>query len=334
MKKTSQRSLLLGAALGLSAIGAQAQSSVQVFGGIDMSFGSTKAPGGTSITGVDSGKMTTSHYGFTGTEDLGGGLSAQFRIEGFFRGDSGAAGRFNGDAVYSRATVVGLSHKSFGSLNLGRQGTQLFVSTLLFNAFGDSFGYSPSIRHYFSSGAGSVTGDTGWNDSVNYASPNLGGFRFGTSWASKESAAGVGNGGNWSVGLSYGSGPFAASLVHQSAKKDAAVPLDDTKTTQFGASYDFSVAKAFLQYGEIKNTTTNNKTDIIGIGARVPFGQGAFQAQYGTMDVRFGADRKTLSLGYVYNLSRRTNLYAVVMSDKLDGLSSGGGYSLGMRHSF
>ncbi|QHE88230.1 porin [Hydrogenophaga sp. BPS33] len=335
MDKTFQRSLLAGAVLSLAAVGAQAQSAVQIYGSIDMGLGSTKAPGGRSVTGVDSGKMTTSFYGFSGAEDLGGGLSAQFKIEGFFRGDTGAQGRFNGDATFARTTSVGLTHKDLGAINFGRTSTQLFVSTLLFNAFGDSFGYSPSIRHYFSSGAGSVTGDTGWNDSLSYSSPSFGGLRFGTSMSTKENAVGgVGNGGNWSVGLSYSGGPLAASLVHQSARKDAATPLEDTKTTQLGASYDFGVAKAFLQYGEIKNTTTQNRTDITGLGVRVPLGAGAFIAQYSSMDLRVGADRNTVSLGYVHNLSRRTDVYAVVMRDKLDGLSSGGGYSIGMRHRF
>lgn len=335
MKNQCNRSVLAGAVLGLATLGAQAQSSVQIYGLIDMSVGSTKAPGGTSVTGVDSGKMSTSYYGFSGNEDLGGGLSAQFKLEGFFRGDTGEQGRFTGDAQFARTTSVGLSHKNLGTVSLGRTTTQLFVSTLLFNAFGDSFGYSPSIRHYFSSGAGSVTGDTGWNDSVAYSSPNLGGFRFGTTIATKESTAGTGNGGNWSVGMSYsGSGPFAASLVHQNVKKDAAGATPDTTTSQLGASYDFGVAKAFLQYGQIKNTTLSTSTKITGAGVRVPVGAGAVVAQYSAMNPSASADRKTLSLGYLHTLSRRTELYAVLMSDKLDGLSSGGGYSLGMRHRF
>lgn len=335
MNNRCSRSLLTGAVLGLAAIGAQAQSSVQIYGLIDMSVGSNKTPGGTSVRNVDSGKMSTSFYGFSGTEDLGGGLSAQFKLEGFLRGDTGEQGRFAGDAQFARTSSVGLSHKDFGTISFGRTTTQLFVSTLLFNAFGDSFGYSPSIRHYFSSGAGSVTGDTGWNDSIAYSSPTLSGFRFGTSVTTKESATGVGNGGNWSMGLSYGgSGRFAASVVHQNVKKDAAVAIPDTATTQLGASYDFGLAKAFLQYGQIKNTTLSNRTNITGAGVRVPVGSGAFVAQYSATDLRVGADRETLSFGYLHTLSRRTELYAVVMSDKLDGLSSGGGYSLGIRHRF
>ncbi len=335
MKISSTLGLVAGAMLGLVSLSVNAQSSVQIYGLFDMSIGSTKAPGGTSVAGVDSGKLSTSYYGFSGTEDLGGGLSAQFKLESFFRGDTGEQGRFGGDAQFARTSSVGLSHKEFGSINIGRTTTPLFVSTLLFNAFGDSFGYSPSIRHYFSSGTGSVTGDTGWNDSIAYSSPNLGGFRLGATVTTKEAATGTGNGGNWSVGLNYGgSGRLAASVVHQSVKKDGAGAVPDTETTQLGASYDFGPAKAFLQYGEVKNTTLDIRTDITGIGVRVPLGSGAIVAQYGAMNLSVGADRDTLSLGYLHTLSRRTELYAVIMRDKLDGQSSGGGYSLGVRHRF
>lgn len=334
MKKPFQHSLLASAVLILAATAAQAQSSVQLYGLMDMSVGSTKAPGGSSVTGVDSGKMTTSYYGLNGTEDLGGGLSAQFRLEAFLRADTGEAGRFNGDAYFARTSSVGLTHKDFGSLNLGRNTTQLFISTLIFNAFGDSFGYSPSIRHYFASGAGSVTGDTTWTDSLSYTSPTISGFRFGAAVTTKESATGVGNGGNWSVGLNYFSKTLAASVVHQSVKKDGAAPLNDTETTQFGLSYDFGAAKAFFQYGEVENKTTGNESDILGLGVRVPLGSGAVVAQYGILDPTLALERKTLSLGYLHNLSRRTELYGVVMSDKLQGLSSGGGYSVGIRHRF
>lgn len=329
MKRIHQaiRPLATGTLLATLALSAQAQSSVNVYGLLDLSVGSTKAPGGTSSTAVDSGKMTTSYYGFGGREDLGGGLAASFRIEGFLRATTGAAGRFNTDPQFSRTASLSLSSASLGSLSLGRNTTALFISTLAYNAFGDSFGYSPSIRHYFTSGT--TTGDTGWSDAIGYASPSWGGFKAGAMVTSK-----TGNGGNWSVNLGYGAGPLSASLVHQSVKKDAAVAVEDTDTTQLGASYDFGVAKAFVQLGQVDNSSTGNDYTISGIGARVPLGAGAVIAQYGLLSPKTGADRNTLSVGYLHNLSKRTELYAVAMHDKVDGLSSGGGYSLGIRHRF
>ena len=67
-------SLSLGGAL-LCATGAQAQSSVQLMGLTDVFVGSMKNAGDAgSSKVVNSGGMTTSWFGFKGTEDLGGGL--------------------------------------------------------------------------------------------------------------------------------------------------------------------------------------------------------------------------------------------------------------------
>ncbi|MDO9202469.1 MAG: porin, partial [Hydrogenophaga sp.] len=258
MKKSAlTRHLTLVSALCLTALSAQAQSTVTAYGLLDLSVGSTKAPGGTSTTAVDSGKMTTSFIGFGGSEDLGGGLSAVFKMEGFLRVDTGDQGRFTGDTTWARTASVGLSHKQYGTLTAGRNTTALFVSTLLFNAFGDSFGYSPSIRHYFVGAPSIVSGDTGWSDSLAYSSPTISGFRFGAAMATKANNATTSNGGNWSMNLGYGSGPLSASVVIQDVKKDLETgPHPDTRTVQLGGAYDFGVAKGFLQYGEVKNNTT------------------------------------------------------------------------------
>jgi predicted porin len=311
---------------------AQAESSVTLYGLIDMSVGSAKAPGGESSASLESGKMSTSFFGIKGQEDLGGGVSAIFRFDGFLRADTGAQGRYDGDPAFSRTASVGLSSKDLGTLTLGRNTTALFVSTLLFNAFGDSFGYSPSIRHYFTSGT--VTGDTGWNDSVAYSSPSLGGVRFGLAGATKTGSDTTSDGANWSANVGYGSGPFSSSLVVQRVKKDGANAVDDTRTVQLGAAYDFGAAKAYAQYGEVENLTDLNTYKISGVGARVPMGAGAWLAQWGQISPDSGSGRKTLSFGYLHNLSKRTEVYAVAMSDKIEDLSSGSSYSLGIRHRF
>ena len=98
--------LALGSAVFLTALGAQAQSSVSVYGLLDLSMGSTKAPGGSSVKTVDSGKMTTSYFGFGGKEDLGGGLSAVFKLESFMRAHTGAQGRFDGDTAFVSETYT------------------------------------------------------------------------------------------------------------------------------------------------------------------------------------------------------------------------------------
>lgn len=321
---------LLATVLTLAAAPVLAQSSVTAFGLIDMSVGSTKNPGATaSVLGADSGKMTTSHLGFRGNEDLGGGLSAIFQLEGFLRADVGASGRSNTDNFWARNALVGLSSKEWGTLKVGRNTTTLFVATLSFNPFGDSFGYSPSIRHIFTSGT--VTGDSGWSDSVLYTTPNFSGFT-----GSAFVAAGEGQGGrNVAASGTYVSGPLAGALVYQQVKKDGgATPVDDTTVWMGNGSYDFGVVKVFGQYAKATNDTKKVDYKIYEAGVSIPVGAAKLLAQYGQISPTTGAGRKTWTVGYDYWLSKRTDLYAVAMIDKLSNQTAGESFSVGMRHRF
>lgn len=317
---------LAAAGLCAFALGAHAQSNVSVHGLLDLSVGQFQAPGGASIKAVESGKMTTSHLGFKGSEDLGGGLSAVFVLEHFLRADTGAAGRFDGDAFWARNAYVGLQGH-WGAVHAGRITTSLFVNTLLFNPFGDSFGFSPSVRHYFTSGT--TTGDSAWGDSVRYTSPKFGGATF-----TAHLAAGEGNGGrNTGVSGLYFGGPLSLSAAWQKAEKGAA--LADTTTWQLGGAYDFKLAKVFAQYGQVDNDTTRNTYKITELSAAIPVtAVGKALLQWGQIDPKTGAKRTTLSVGYDHNLSKRTDLYGVYMSDKLSGLSTGNNYGVGIRHRF
>jgi predicted porin len=317
--------LLAAAALTAMAAGAQAQSSVQVYGLIDMSAGQFQAAGKAKDKAVQSGNMSTSYFGFKGTEDLGGGLKANFATEGFLRADSGSSGRFNGDAFWARNAYVGLSG-DFGGLTLGRNTTSLFVSTLIFNAFGDSFGFSPTIRHYFTSGT--VTGDTGWNQSISYSTPNMGGLSAQLQVTGNDGAStGRKTGGN----VLYFAGAFAGTVAYQKVK---AGTTNGSTTSHVGASYDLGGAKLYGQYGKVKNDTTNVGYKLAEVGVAVPVGAGKVLAEYGQLKPDTGAKRTTITAGYDYGLSKRTDVYGVVMSDKLTGTNTGSTYAVGVRHKF
>jgi predicted porin len=323
----NKKQALLSAAIALAASPALAQSSVTAFGLIDLSVGTGKAAGtAASLKTLDSGKMTTSHFGFRGMEDLGGGLAATFQLEGFLRADAGMSGRSNTDNFWARNANVGLTSKEWGTLKMGRNTTTLFVAALNFNAFGDSFGYSPTIRHIFTSGT--VTGDSGWSDSVLYTTPNYGGFT-----ASAFVAAGEGSGGrNVAASGTYVNGPLAGALVYQKVQKDAAV--DDTSVWMANGSYDLGAVKLFGQYAKAENLTRRVDYKIAEVGASVPIGAGKLLAQYGEISPSAGAGRKTWTVGYDYWLSKRTDVYLMGMSDKIENQANGHSVSLGMRHRF
>ena len=325
-RTSSTRRLIAAAALTLcGASGVMAQSNVLLYGMVDLSVSSIKAPGGAEVKTLENGQMSTSYFGFKGVEDLGGGLSAQFALEGFMRNDTGATGRFNGDAYFARSSWVGLAN-AYGALALGRNTTSLFVNTLVFNAFGDSFGFSPSIRHYFISGT--ATGDTGWNDSIKFNSANYGGLSF-----TGHVAAAEGSGGK-NAGLSamFFTGNLGLGGAWQEVKKGAAV--DDTTTWQVSGSYDFKPVKVYAHYGKVDYDTTRKNYSISGLGGDLTLGQGKVLLQWGKISPDVGADRTTVSVGYDYFLSKRTDIYAAYRSDKVSGLSSGTSYSGGIRHRF
>ncbi len=87
-----KKSLIALAVLAASGA-AMAQSSVTLFGVADA--GVTYVNGGDNWSGVTSGDNLTSRLGFRGEEDLGGGLKANFVLEGGFNLD-------NGDGVWLR----------------------------------------------------------------------------------------------------------------------------------------------------------------------------------------------------------------------------------------
>jgi predicted porin len=333
---------------GLGSTAAQAQSSVTLYGLVDASAGQFQNAGGLKLKRLDSGNMSTSYLGFRGKEDLGGGTSAGFTLESFFLVDSGGASRVPGvDSFWSRNAFVNLAG-GFGNVRLGRMAAPMFVSTLIFNAFGDSFGYSPAIRQYFNAPYGTPTvGDTAWNNTVGYSTPNLGGFSANLLVSAGEGAA-TAKGRNVGGNLLYFAGPFAATAAWQQTKIQgtlgrgiSAFPGFDSQTSlAFAGSYDLGVVKLFAQYGKIKTdaladvTTTN-----IHFSAKAPIGAGFLLATYGDSKIatqNIAADKKSqmLSLGYDYFLSKRTDLYAVYMLDKYTGLSNGTTLALGVKHTF
>jgi len=317
--------LLLAAAASASA---QPAGSVSLYGLLDLSVGRSQALGGVATKGVDSGKMTTSYWGVKGSEDLGGGMSAVFALESFMRSDTGAPGRFNADTMWARNAYVGLGGKA-GQLTLGRNTTSLFVQTLMFNAFGDSFGFSPAIRQYFSSNT--VSGDTGWSDSIRYLSPRFGGTSF-----SLHGALGEANGGrNLGASVNHAAGPLAVAGAWQRVDKGAAV--DDTTTWQLAGSYDFGPAKLFGQYGRVKNRTaaTTPTFTVTGLGASIAAGStGKVLVQYGRLSPETGAATTTFTAGYDHFLSKRTDVYAAWMNERRSGTSAANSYGLGVRHRF
>ena len=362
--KNKLKKLHFVAALGAAAaLPAMAQTTVQVTGLVDNYVGSMKYSGDTGRSSVvNSGGMTTSWFGFKGTEDLGGGLSAKFNLTSFFRSDTGQAGRFDGnETLFSRDANVGLVG-SFGAVSLGRDLAPNFLPSILFNPFGDSFQLSPLILHmdvpwFNASGwTNSVAGDTGWSNEVIYTTPDFNGLKANFHYQFGEVAGNTGKN-NIGANVLYFHGPLALTAYYQRVQVNnplefspdnvqpaTNIPLPSGMVAArqsnwfVGATYDFTVAKLFATYDQTSHDI-DLKDKTFQLGTSIPFGHGAILASWADTKRNGTAigeplKRDTVSAGYDYNLSKRTDLYAVYMYDKITDQSTGNSVALGIRHRF
>jgi predicted porin len=349
--KTRLKSLVGSAALGLACGPCLAQSQVQIYGTFDAAVGQieTQPPGAPTaaivrVRGVHSGALQTSYIGFRGTEDLGGGLRARFQIESFFRGDTGQVGRFDAsptsgaDAFWSREAYVAVGG-GFGEVRLGNNGNPLWVTMLQTNALGSNSVFSPAFRQMFNGGArGRSEVDTSMVNSIKYVSPSWAGFSFD---AVLQAGEGSGARYNQAYSLSYRAGPLLLGLATQDLRHAAVPNLAGARNqtmTLGGGAYDFGMLRVFAQYTGIDNKRLATKDKLPHFGLTVPLGNGVLQLATG-QDKTTGATaaasamRRTTSGGYVYNLSRRSQLYTFVMSDKL-AVGTAKSYVAGVRHAF
>ncbi|QND97738.1 outer membrane porin protein precursor [Burkholderia cenocepacia] len=84
------------------------------------------------------GGASTSRFGLTGVEDLGGGTSTKFVLESGF---SPADGSFQGGTLFYRRAYVSLQNTRYGDLRLGRQYTPAFY--VVYD--GDPFGLNERL---------------------------------------------------------------------------------------------------------------------------------------------------------------------------------------------
>lgn len=319
---------------------AQAQSSVKLYGLINTDVGRYQLAGQTAVNGMQSGNMATSFWGISGTEELGGGNKAIFAMEGFFLSDTGAQGRFSGDNFFARSAYVGMSGE-WGLLKMGRTTNLTFVSLLSFNAFSDSFGFSPTIVQYFvdvrdtpGNKFARLNGDSGWSNSVTYLSPKFAGFSVNLQGQFAENAGKSNYGGN----INYDAGgPFTASVSYQTVGTDPGVTIAGERETTWtsGAAYDFGFAKLFAQYGKINDKSNGTKNKLWDVSAAVPVTKsGSVLLAYGNSKIENGTTRKTTSVGYDHFLSKRTDVYAVYMNDKYTGVNTGKTFAVGVKHAF
>lgn len=336
----------------LAASGASfAQSSVTLYGVADLGYNTIKLSDGTDTvkqSGLNS-IASGSRFGIKGTEDLGGGLKANFLLEYSVQPDEATTSMAN------RQSYVGIEG-GFGSVNLGRQYT---------------------LHHGVQGGAdlmGNVTA-AGWiggfdsrvrqSNAITYKTPTFNGF-------SVSAQAGFGetvqlNGSakeneQNSLGLNYANGPLALAYAYEKVKNSsvlardlagttfdiaATTGADSWKANSLSAAYDLGVAKVAYLNNSTKadDTTFNAKFTANNLAVSVPFGALTAIASVGNGKIKVdGITEMNLNaaqLGLTYALSKRTTAYSYFGQTKFKDLTVTPNETLkftttafGVRHTF
>jgi predicted porin len=313
----------LGLLATLCATGAFAQSSVTIYGRLNVTVESIKN-GDDDRTGEV--RNNSSRIGFKGTEDLGGGLKAGFQLEHGFDPTTGTANA----SFWGRQAEVNLGG-AFGTVRLGTWTPESYYAT------SDYIG-----MHNHETGDSSDAFYAGVGSNVNkvgYASPNLSGFVFHASVAESNPTAGLLEK-TYDLAANFDSGPL--HLGAGFTKEDNAKQFALRGLYEFGP---FTVG-----------ATVQRDTDVYGVGTRTNFrlsgmyvlGASEFHLNVGRAgeysDEPSTGKATQATVGYNYNLSKRTKVYGYYTkvggadSARYTGITSGDGqfnsFALGVRHNF
>ena len=341
-----KRSLLALAALTAFAGVASAQSSVTLFGIVDLSAVGVKN-GSQSQKLLASNQLNSNRLGFRGIEDLGGGMRAGFWIEGAMDNDTGSPA---GQTWQRRSTVSLLG--GFGELRLGRDYTPSFWNYTIFDPFGTN-GPGSMLNLVSTLGSGATTLVRA-NNTIGYFLPSAGGL-----YGQVQVAAGENVSGNKYFGgrIGYAGGPVNVAVAYGKTSKDGTPPLaDDYTDFNAAASFNLGFMNIMGQYSKRDFLNRDQKTALIGV--TVPFGASTLKASYVNSSGAQGAsatdfDATQFAFGYQYDLSKRTAIYATYSALDNDGTAAAGsrftigsgpamtrggdnskGYAVGVRHSF
>lgn len=307
-----KKSLLALAVLGAFAGAASAQSSVTLYGKLDLGF--AKAAGSADKQVADG---SSSRVGFRGVEDLGGGLKALFQFEHRFNPDTGTV---TNTAFWHGLSTVGLGG-SFGTVNLGRQYTAAYsLATGVIDPFGGDTVAGLRDESLTKSVARLRT-----DNSVRYDGA-FGGLKVAADIA-ETPAGGVDR--PYSVAAQYAAGPFMVA-----ASYDNPTGANDNLAT-LGGSYTFGPAKVSLGIGRgDNNSNVRVKQALAGVTVSVG-AAGQVLAGYAQQEVGTDDATKKVSLGYRHNLSKRTQLYTdVTRVNDLLSKTEKTGYDFGVIHTF
>jgi predicted porin len=333
-----KKSLIALAAVA-AATGAMAQSSVSIYGVMDIGPNVVKVTDAAGVTttttnGNASGAWASNRLGFTGTEDLGGGMKAGFTYElGMAAGTTGDLA-VAGGVRQSNVTLSG----GMGSLNYGRQYNPAFLLNIAFDAGGANNVMAGRTVYL-------ATTTTRSNGLATYTTPTMGGFTGKLAMGTNTTEVGAAQSGDKVAGgsLVYADGPLMVGFGLHNVNKVGATAGDRDESI-LGATYSIAGATLLASTGQVKVKDSAGaqatKKSANQFGIKYPVGSVDTFATYGTMTdntIAGSADVKSTSVqvGAMYNFSKRTGLYGIFgQNENKVGSVKNSELAVGVRHSF
>ncbi len=284
-----KKSLIAVAALAVVSA-ASAQSSLNVYGIADVVIHKDK---GVSAK-MTSGGVSGSRLGFKGTEDLGGGLKANFLLEQGIDLTSGA--QVEAGKAFNRQAYVGLSG-GFGEVKFGNVYTAYDDISGATNPVFDSV-LSPT--NVWSSGG--YTSNPGSN--IYYASPSFGGVSGAVSYNLDGKRTPV-----KSVHVKYEGGPIYVGAAYQDERD-----VTGKRYARLNGSYDLGSFKLLAGYGKVSGGVQEYS-----LGADMPLASNLVLSAGVASSKSDTKPRVTgYSVGAAYLLSKRTTVYGGYYGDNGD----------------
>lgn len=254
------------AVLWMGASAANAQSSVNIYGILDVGLSYYSNIGGSSDVRLASGISAPSYLGFRGSEDLGGGLSAIFDMQAQLAvSNGGMIGDF-----FGRNMWVGLQSKQAGTVKLGKQfdfmNDSLTMSRLVPGLLIGGLPSFPTGPAQFAGlnhpGYGPAAGYFDWDrtaqesvpNSVKYVTPEINGFSAGAMYGFGEKNAATGN--VISFGANYQRGPWGLGAAYTGVRAVNGMNGSPAafRTWGVGTNYQFGKLLAISNVTSTRNT--------------------------------------------------------------------------------
>jgi predicted porin len=354
MKKAICFATFMAAGIGA----AHAQSSVTLYGriaaGVDFVDNVATTNGQSSnLYRFGSNQYGISWWGLTGTEDLGGGLHAEFKLESAFTSGTGQVGQ----SLFNRFAYVGLDKDGWGSLWAGQVMSLTDETGFYLDPLGQQ---SIGIANFAKGRAYGSRSNT-----ITYNSPKWAGFSFRLQNGFGNEAGNFRGSRQFSGSATYALGGFNAYGVYEEIRDENGKftnPYVNSREYMIGGTYQFSALKFYAGYQALvssgSDTIASTTNPFVSTRSQQEWFGASYQinpalavaAGYYHGNANHGGGSGNLGvIGTTYNLSKRTFVYAtfgamfngkdsnwpVETADSLPlaGHNQQGGY-VGMMHTF